>query len=543
MPATYRTHLTVLQEVASLHPTATAFRVPQLEPTTQRILEWDAISFAQFHSDVEHFARYWGALLQARGIALRSVVGVWIGGMTYVDVLHIYAIVRAGYIPQLFSLRLPSPDVIFELLAKSDGKALIYDISYEGLVSSSPVPTHAAIDARACAVSDIPLPPLQPLVDGSDTVMIFHTSGSTSGSPKLIPSTYAWWDHAITKGWQVMKPKKHRNNERQDVTVWMGSMCHIGQTFMFVGTIQHASCTVQYTKQAFSSEELLDMIDRCGLTRINQFPTFLAIHLRESRYNPKLLEKLQQLDEIFISGLMLTPEDEQWVHNNGIRITNCYGSTEGTAMMLSDDDDRIGDIRPLRPIPGTQYRFVPVTSSEDEDEYRNPHMQLRELVVLSSSPDCPHPSLRRKDDGHYHTGDLFLELAPGKFVFRGRDDDWIKTENSLRCDTKAIEDNVRTTCADLVDDCIVVGNSRPSPALFVEPKGTISPETLKKEIIRRTRHFHSRRYMHERIVSPDFIVVVPPRTLPRTSTKGNIRRRAVEESFRTQLDQIYGVQH
>ena len=47
--------------------------------------------------------------------------------MSYVDVLYIYAIARAGYIPQLFSLRLPNPEVIYELLTKADGKAIIYE--------------------------------------------------------------------------------------------------------------------------------------------------------------------------------------------------------------------------------------------------------------------------------------------------------------------------------------------------------------------------------------------------------------------------------
>lgn len=68
---------------------------------------------------------------------------------------------------------------------------------------------------------------------------------------------------------------------------------------------------------------------------------------------------------------------------------------------------------------------------------------------------------------------------------------------------------------------------------------TMDHERLKKEIIRKTRHFHSRRYLHERITSPKMIVIVAPQTLPRTATKGNIRRQAVEEAFKTQLDQIY----
>lgn len=62
---------------------------------------------------------------------------------------------------------------------------------------------------------------------------------------------------------------------------------------------------------------------------------------------------------------------------------------------------------------------------------------MLEFVVLSDSGDCPDPSLRSAD-GHFHTGDLFQEPIPGCYVFRGRDDDWIKSENSLRCDTKYV---------------------------------------------------------------------------------------------------------
>ncbi|OBZ80037.1 hypothetical protein A0H81_00891 [Grifola frondosa] len=192
---------------------------------------------------------------------------------------------------------------------------------------------------------------------------------------------------------------------------------------------------------------------------------------------------------------------------------------------------------------GTSYAFIPIEpTAQSETGYQDPNSRLLELIILAESPDCPDRSLRHVS-GNYHTGDLFLEVAPGKYVFRGRNDDWIKSENSLRCDTKAIEDNVLGTCEDLVASCIVVGNGRPSPALFVEPKTGMDHEKLKKEIVRRTRHFHSRRYMHERITSPNFILVVPHGTLPRTATKGNIRRRAVEDTFKMQLDRVYGATH
>ena len=112
-------------------------------------------------------------------------------------------------------------------------------------------------------------------------------------------------------------------------------MCHFGQSFMLAGIIQHVFCTVQFTEPNFPSDELLDMVQRCGIIRMNIFPIFLAEHLRNSRHNPKLLALLKGLDQIFISGLMMSPEDEEWVHRNGIRLINCYGNTEVGSMLVT----------------------------------------------------------------------------------------------------------------------------------------------------------------------------------------------------------------
>ena len=315
-------------------------------------------------------------------------------------------------------------------------------------------------------------------------------------------------------------------------------MCHIGQTFMLLGALQHGSCTIQPTQIAFSSRELMEMVTRCRLNRLNQFATFLVGHLRGSRKDGKLLATLQGLDEVLYSGLALPQEDEEYAYLHNIPLRNLFGSTECGAMLLSMGGNG-SDAKYLRPIEGTSYGFFPTTPEPQSGVHQNANMQLKELVILSESGDCPDPSLR-STDGHFHTGDLFLEPIPGHYISRGRDDDWIKSQNSLRCDTKAIEDNVRATCGDLVSDCIVVGNGRPSPALFVEPKTEMNEERLKKDIIRRTRHFHSRRYLHERITSTKFIFIVPKGTLPRTATKGNIRRRAVEDAFKDMLDNVYG---
>ncbi|KAJ7783906.1 hypothetical protein DFH07DRAFT_997347 [Mycena maculata] len=531
-----RTHLTVLEASASRYPLSPVFKLPRSDSQSNHGWDWYSITYRQFQLDVELFARYWSRTLSRSGVDVGSVVGLWIGGYTYNDVLNVYGMSMAGYIPQLFSLRLPNPDVIYELLRKADAKALVHESAFTSVLQESPFPTHLAVDAENIDVTEYPLPKV-PCPQPDDIAFFFHTSGSSGGSPKLIPCSYRWLDATVMKSHQVSAPQ---NPERQDVTVWMGSVTHIGQTTMLIGSLQHGSCVIQPSQISFSSEELVAMVHRCGLNRLNQFAAFLANHLRASRLDAKLLSILTSLDEVLYSGMPLAREEEEWAYRNGIKLRNLFGSTEASATLISIGGTE-GNPGLLKPLAETAYRFVPIGGDAEAEAAHQSTARMLEFVILAESGDCPDASLRHAD-GNFHTGDLFQEVAPGQYLSRGRDDDWIKSENSLRCDTKSIEDNARMMCGSLISECIVVGSGRPSPVLFCETtaeNADTDPEKLKKEIIRKTRQFHSRRYLHERIVSTNMIVIVPPKTLPRTLTKGNIRRKAVEEAYKSQLDQIF----
>jgi len=86
----------------------------------------------------------------------------------------------------------------------------------------------------------------------------------------------------------------------------------------------------------------------------------------------------------------------------------------------------------LVPVEGVSYGFFPI---ESDNEPSTPAGQLLELVVSSESADCPGVSLRSAD-GHFHTGDLFLEVKAGKYLSQGRGDDWIKCGHGAKCDTR-----------------------------------------------------------------------------------------------------------
>lgn len=184
----------------------------------------------------------------------------------------------------------------------------------------------------------------------------------------------------------------------------------------------------------------------------------------------------------------------------------------------------------LEVLPNVQAEFIPVQTAIPGDiDGGSEYTTLLELHILPTSPDLPIASLR-SETGGWRSGDMFEQVSPGKYIFRGRDDDWVKSFWSERLDTKAIENEVFNTCAlDLIANCVAVGNGRPWPALFVELRDGVLREgvtmqEIKEEIIRRLKSFNNLRYLHERVQDPRMVyLVLPPRRLPRTVVKGNIR--------------------
>lgn len=77
---------------------------------------------------------------------------------------------------------------------------------------------------------------------------------------------------------------------------------------------------IQPTTIGFSSEELIEMIHRAGLNRLNQFAAFLMNHFRNARQDPKLLTMLTSLDDVLYSGMPLPFDEEKWALESGIKL-------------------------------------------------------------------------------------------------------------------------------------------------------------------------------------------------------------------------------
>ncbi|KAM0354856.1 hypothetical protein ACHAPU_000685 [Fusarium lateritium] len=351
--------------------------------------------------------------------------------------------------------------------------------------------------------------------------------------PKLVPVTVRWMDCLIRKG------RSASENGQQTVCNLMGSHAHMGNTINLAEVLSVAGCLIPPSSVPYPTSQLQSMVSQGGLTVLNIFPVLLSAILRDARQNTELLRQLQSLHSIDHAGQILEPTDDAWARDQGITLLNKYGSTEIGLSMLSTKTSPY-----LVPSPESGCEFIPLGESSSSTE------ELLELIIPAEADDCPHPSLRSKLDGKFHTGDVFQRAGPNQYVYKGRVDDRIKMQLSLVCDAGSLETEAMQVCeADLISAVSVIGSGRPTPAMVVEPKnddilqsGDEKLLAFKTDILQRIAPFHKRKYLHERIDDARLIFVVHQGALPRTA-KGNVMRNAVEELFSKTLDAIHYTHH
>lgn len=184
---------------------------PYLGSTTA----WGKVTFREYEAHLSVVAQQCSQQWPNLGITGGDVVGVWyvfvsshkrvrvyelslrLTGRKYEDLVNVIGICAAGYIPQLFSSNFPNPSVVFDLLSRSGAKVLVYDNAFKDHVSNVSIPTIPSItltDIEARLPSDSTLPVLGSLAPVTErgTAFIIHSSGTTSGMPKLIPSNHLW---------------------------------------------------------------------------------------------------------------------------------------------------------------------------------------------------------------------------------------------------------------------------------------------------------------------------------------------------------------
>ncbi|GJJ09119.1 hypothetical protein Clacol_003341 [Clathrus columnatus] len=535
----YINHLTAIEQASRTKPDNTAFKIPFENG-------WKNISYKQFWNDVQRVGVYWSKMLVEQGVKEREVVGLWMFGKTYSDVIHLFGLQRAGYAPHLMSTYLEDIDLVQTLFSQSNVRVVICDIKLvkgwkqienTGRVQVIPILTDHEINGVIIAgvsdsVSDFDkLPSLDG--DGDDILSIEQSSGSSSGRPKLVQFTRRWMD-ANAQKCQI-------DERRTPVFIRSGSFCYVGQILRAspnsLRTFIYADCTVLTPKIIWNTaDELANIITTCGVTDIALYPSLINDIIEKAKTSALLTERLKTLRTLTYGGGPIGERAIEWARGAGINIVCRFASTEVGMLMVSQPG---GDPHLLQFYRRFDYKFIPIQPGEEDNS-----KTLYELVILPTSPDCPPLSMRNSTDGYYHTKDLF-EPSPtreGYYIFRGRTDDIIIMEEASNCDAKYLEDRIAYLCHDLISTFAVLGQGRPSPALLIEPLDSNSnTTTLHKTLSTRLESLNSSEtsiYSHERIKS-EYIIILPKGSLPISQMKGTVMRSKAEVKFKELLDKVY----
>jgi acyl-coenzyme A synthetase/AMP-(fatty) acid ligase len=149
-------------------------------------------------------------------------------GLNYADLVNLYSVSRAGFVPQVFSIKF-SPlgvSIINDLLTACDGKALIYDPSFNSTsdvrLPSSAIPSLG--DMRVFLGDNVHSLPDLPDRDPLDFAMVFHTSGTTNGKPKPVQCSHRW----MVRQAELARDIWQGSFDTPNVMNNLGSFAHVG---------------------------------------------------------------------------------------------------------------------------------------------------------------------------------------------------------------------------------------------------------------------------------------------------------------------------
>lgn len=435
------------------------------------------------------------ALTQCRG----EVVAIMAGhGPDFV--INLFALWKAGAVPLLLSTRVPW-DMAADLMNAAGAELLITDTSELSgaggrgasirIISAACKPENSRDEGDANAVDP-------PDLGG----VILHTSGTT-GSPKLVRFSRASLLASLSF------------EEAAWADAWTRGDACLGWLPLYhaFGLISELLYAYRVKSRYYFSEAnpcvLLARLEQGPITLFSSVPWIL----QQIVELPGGLAALARLRWVVVGGAVISPELGQTLVAAGVRLIQQYGMTELGATLRGSPD---GDWRDLFPVIPAKYW---------ELEHGTGQLMVR--------PDCP-------VFGELATRDTFDCDPSGALHYRNRLDDVLVHVNGEKSNALAIELLVRARAGAAIDQFIVAGCGRRRPACLVVWKhGRPLAEdwdALHRAIDEANKELPRHSQLRHELVRP--LATSESVRIP-LSPKGTVNRRAVEEVFRDDLDQLY----
>jgi len=242
-------------------------------------------------------------------------------------------------------------------------------------------------------------------------------------------------------------------------------------------------------QKKFSAADAVELVNRECCTYSMGTTTFVYDILQYFKANEKRMPTLR----LFLCGGAPVPSYlVRQASEYGIRLCECYGSTESIPHTLVRPEEWSADIRPSagRPIDGVEVRIVDRDGSDASDGSEGEEWSRGPNVFVGYMGDGAATEKVLDDEGWFHSGDICLRDSEGNIRVMGRIKDVI-IRGGVNLNANALNENV-LRCPFLRNSAMI---GMPDPRLgericaFVVPSDPDKPVTLQMltEFLRRSK--------------------------------------------------------
>ena len=282
----------------------------------------------------------------------------------------------------------------------------------------------------------------------TDPMLLYFTSGTT-GYPKGVIHGHSYpLAHIVTaKYWQQAED----NGLHFTVAETGWAKASWGKMY---GQWLVGSAVMVYDFDNFDPKQLTHIINRYGVTSFCAPPTVYRYLVRKG------IPEMPTLKHASTAGEMLAPEVfRKFLECTGLQLCEGYGQTETTLLMANFKgyEAAAGSMGTPSPFYNIELRGKngqPVAAGEVGEVVIIPEKEGKQTGVFSAYLDNEEQYQYVWRDGVYHTGDAAYMDRNGRYWFRGRFDDIIKT-GGFRVGPYEVENVLMEHPA--VAECSVIG--------------------------------------------------------------------------------------
>jgi len=474
--------------------------------------------------------------LLALGLAKGDKVAVFLENS--VEIIEIFlATAKTGIVIVPINFRLLSADVEY-IAGNSDAKAFIVHDEFVSVIApirsrltGIPDKNYIVVGAPQAGYVDYDTfigdaPESEPECDvrPEDTWILIYTSGTT-GKPKGVVRTHEshiafYLINAIDFGFS-----------EHDVCMNVMPLCHINSTF-FTFTFLYIGASVYiHPARSFRPEEILEIVEREGITFISLIPTHYNLILNADEQGRK--RDVGSIRKLLCSSAPVRKSMKLAIMDffPGVELYEAYGSTEAGIVTVLKPEYQMKKLGSIGfESLGTEFVRILDEVGEEVPAGEVGELYSRGPMLFTEYYKLPEKTAASFRNGWFSAGDMARRDADGFFQIVDRKDNMIITGGEHVYPTEVEEAVAGHEC---VFDCAVVGlpdekwGEKVAAVVITKPgvdKNSISEE----DIIRCCR---DRLAGYKR---PKEVIFISEDEMPRTPT-GKILHRKLREKFKNRF--------